>query len=644
MGRSEKQVKKNKRLTGRMQAWLRRVFCLFLVAILVVMVRVVIVGNNTDYRKKTLEQNTGTDETLVYKRGEILDRNGTVLARCERTYDMILDARLLINDEKYLEPTIKALCAVYGYGESEIRQIIEEHKDRAYYKLKVDLTPDEKLAFDEYPKTLPLVNGKQSEDAMYIAGVTFEEKYKRIYPYESLASHVLGFATAEGNGTYGIEQQYNSELVGTNGRVYDFYDSDMNVRQEVRQAQDGNTVVSTIDANLSRIVQKHVEGFLDEIGAKNVGVLVMNVNDGEVLDMQSNYGFDLNNPRSLSAQYTQEEISQMSDEEQLDALYKMWRNFCISDSYEPGSTFKPFTVAAALEEGVITKDETFLCDGGEKVSDYYISCHNEWGHGYINAAQSIMNSCNDALMEIARREGKSMFSAYQKHFLFGQLTKVDLPGEVPGIIMEEDQINETELATSSFGMSFNTTMIQLGSAFASMVNGGIYYEPHVVKEIRNSDGVVLKRYEPRVVCNTVSADTSEFLRDAFYLTVESGTAKAAKVSGYLVGGKTGTAQKLPRSEGRYLVSFIGCVPADKPQIMIYVVVDEAADEELQSKASIASTLASEILAEALPYLQIYPDGEIEYPSFQITEEDVQMTDEQRGGTEENTANIIRPAN
>ena len=258
------------------------------------------------------------------------------------------------------------------------------------------------------------------------------------------------------------------------------------------------------------------------------------------------------------------------------------------------------------------------------MANYFISCHNEWGHGLINAAQSIMHSCNDVLMEVAKREGREVFAKYQRNFLFGSLTGIDLPGEVPGILMEEEQLNDTELATSSFGMSFNTTMIQLGSAFASMVNGGIYYEPHVVKEIRNADGVVIEKIEPRVVRTTISEETSEFLRDAFYLTVQEGTATAAQVDGYLIGGKTGTAQKLPRSEGKYLVSFIGCVPADNPQVMIYVVVDEAHDEELQSKASIASSLAADILEESLPYLKIYPDTEIKYPSFVIDEEDVEM--------------------
>lgn len=633
MEQGEKKKKKRKRMTGKMQTTLWVVFCLFLVGILIVMIRVVIVGGNTSYAKASLSQKAGTDTVLQYKRGDILDRNGTVLAKSDKVYHLILDSRLLMNNEESIEPTIRALCTVYGYEEAELRALIEERKNSAYYRLKKYLSYEEKMSFSEYISALPKEeDGSENKDKGKILGVTFEEEYLRTYPFGTLASHVLGFAKADGDGTYGIEQQYNEELTGINGRVYDYYDADLTVQQETVPAQDGQTIVSTVDANLQRIVQKHTEAFLDEIGAKNVGVLMMEVNSGEVLAMQSNYSYDLNDPRSLSKWYTEEEIAGMDNEAYLDALYQVWRNFCISDSYEPGSTFKPFTVAAALEETIINTEETFLCNGGEQIANYYISCHNKWGHGLINAAQSIMHSCNDALMEIAKREGREVFADYQRKFLFGKLTGIDLPGEVPGILMEEAQLNDTELATSSFGMSFNTTMIQLGSAFASMVNGGILYEPHTVKEIRNADGVVIEKIEPRMVRTTISEETSEFLRDAFYLTVQEGTATAAQVEGYLIGGKTGTAQKLPRSEGKYLVSFIGCAPADNPQVMIYVVVDEAADEELQSRASIASALAADILEESLPYLKIYPDTEIKYPSFVIDEEDVKMQEGEIGDT------------
>ncbi len=633
MEQGEKKRKKRKRMTGKMQTTLWVVFCLFLVGILFVMIRVVVVGGNTSYAKASLSQKTGTDTVLQYKRGDILDRNGTVLAKSDKVYHLILDSRLLVNNEECIDPTIRALCNVYDYSEAELRALIEERKNSAYYRLRKYMSYEEMMLFEDYKSNLPKeADESENKDKGKIIGITFEEEYLRTYPFGTLASHVLGFAKADGDGTYGIEQQYNEALSGTNGRVYDYYDADLTVQQETVPAQDGKIIVSTVDANLQRIVQKHTEAFLDEIGAKNVGVLMMEVNTGEVLAMQSNYSYDLNDPRSLSKWYTEEEIEAMDNDAYLEALYQVWRNFCISDSYEPGSTFKPFTIAAALEETIIDTDETFLCNGGEQVANYFISCHNEWGHGLINAAQSIMHSCNDVLMEVAKIAGRTIFADYQRQFLFGELTGIDLPGEVPGILMEEEQLNDTELATSSFGMSFNTTMIQLGAAFSSMVNGGVYYEPHVVKEIRNSDGVVIERIEPRTVRNTISEETSEFMRDAFYLTVQEGTATAAKVEGYLIGGKTGTAQKLPRSEGKYLVSFIGCAPADDPKVMIYVVVDEAADEELQSRASIASGLAADILEESLPYLKIYPDTEIQYPNYVIDKGDVEMQTGEIGDT------------
>ncbi len=635
MEQGVKKKKERKILTGKMQTTLLIVFCLFLVGILVVMVRVVIVGSNTSYAKASLSQKTGGDTVLQYKRGDILDRNGVVLAKSDKLYHLILNPLYLSKNQSWIDPTARALQAVYGFEEGEIKKLIQEKAElgRQYYILRKYMTYDEKMLFQTYMDELPKEeDGSENKDKGKINGVTFEEVYLRNYPLNSVASHVLGFMNKEGDVFYGIEQQYNDKLSGIDGRVYDYYDSDLVVQQETIPAQDGMTIVSTIDSNLQRIVQRHAEAFLDEIGAKNVGVLMMEVDSGEVLAMQSNYSYDLNDPHNLSRWYTEEEIDAMDDNTFVNVLYGVWRNFCISDSYEPGSTFKPFTVASALEEKIINTEETFLCDGGEQVADYYISCHNKWGHGLINAAQSIMHSCNDALMEIAELEGREAFADYQRRFLFGRMTGIDLPGEVPGILMEESQLNATELATASFGMSFNTTMIQLGAAFSSMVNGGIYYEPHVVKEIRNSDGVVLEKIEPRVVHSTVSKETSEFLRDAFYLTVQEGTATAAQVEGYLIGGKTGTAQKLPRSEGKYLVSFIGCAPADNPKVMIYVVVDEAADEELQSRASIASKLAADILEEALPYLKVYPDTEIKYPNFVIDEEDVEMQTGEIGDT------------
>ena len=610
---------KPKKFTGKMQASLLLVFCVIVIVLIGLVVRLFIIKEKTDYAQKALAQQTYISSDIPYKRGSILDRNGTVLARSEKVYNLILDPRVLLSKETNVDPTIRALTELYGLNEGDLRRILQEKPDSAYVVLLKQLSYEQKTAFYTYCE-----KPTKEEDKGKIKGVWFEEEYLRTYPFGTLASHVIGFTVAGNEGNYGIEQRYNEELNGTNGRIYGYYDAELNIQQTEKPAVDGNTIISTIDANLQRIVQEKVEAFLDEIGAKNVGVLMMDVNTGGVLAMQSNYSYDLNNPQSLTNWYTEEEIKAMSNDERLTNLYSVWRNFCLSDTYEPGSTFKPFTVAAALEEQFISMDDDFYCDGVEMVGGWPIRCNNRSGHGHINLAQSIMFSCNDALMEMARRMDRSYFYTYQKHFLFGEKSGIDLPGEAVGLLIPESNLNASELATSSFGQSFTTTMIQLGSAFCSLVNGGYYYEPHVVKEIQNAEGATIQKIEPKVIVQSVSAETSELLKDALYLTVSDGTAKAAQVAGYLVGGKTGTAQKYPRSEGKYLVSFIGCVPADDPQVMIYVAIDEAADPTLQDKASISSALASSVLAEALPYLKIYPDGEIDYTLFAVKEEDIPM--------------------
>ena len=401
-----------------------------------------------------------------------------------------------------------------------------------------------------------------------------------------------------------------------------------NIQKTVKEAVDGNQIVSTIDINVQRAVQRHVEDFLDAVGAENVGVVMLDANSGEILAMQSNYSYNLNAPRDLSTVYSEEELAAMTDEQTVNALYSVWRNFCISDAYEPGSTFKPITVAAALEEMITNVDAEFVCDGREHFAgDITIRCSNSRGHGKISLVQSLMYSCNDALMQIAAAEGRDIFYDYQKHFLLGSKTGIDLPGETAGELISVDRLNQTELATSSFGQSFTVNMVQMASAFASLINGGTYYEPHVVMAIKNAEGATIEKIEPVVVTKTVSAETSAFIKEAMYLTVLEGTATKAQVSGYMLGGKTGTAQKYPREAGKNLVSFLGFVETEDRTIVIYVVVDEAHDEEMMSKSATASTLAAAILEEALPYLKMYPEGEIKYRVEMVQEDDLSVNEE-----------------
>ena len=371
-----------------------------------------------------------------------------------------------------------------------------------------------------------------------------------------------------------------------------------------------------------------MEEFLDTVGAENVGVVMMDANTGEVLAMQSNYSYNLNSPRALDDFYSADELANMTETDKMNARYNIWRNFCISDAYEPGSTFKPITVAAALEEMITDIDAEFICDGKESFGESItIKCSNSRGHGKISLVQSLMYSCNDALMQIAAAEGKDLFYAYQKHFLLGTKTGIDLPGETAGALISVNNLNQTELATSSFGQSFTVNMMQMAAAFASLVNGGTYYEPHVVTAIKNSAGATIEKINPVEVTKTVSAETSAFIKEAMYLTVQEGTATKAQVNGYMLGGKTGTAQKYPRDAGKNLVSFLGFVETEDRTVIIYVVVDEAHDEEKMSKSATASTLAAEILEEALPYLKMYPEGEINYRVEMVRQDDLTTNEE-----------------
>ena len=452
-----------------------------------------------------------------------------------------------------------------------------------------------------------------------INGVWFEKEYQREYPYGSLASAVVGFTTSGNLGMNGVENSYNSVLNGTNGREYGYLNSDSNFEKTVIDAQNGNDVTLTIDANIQKIVEDKIAAFEEEYrdaaregaGSKHVGVIVMNPQNAEVLAMANYPNYDSSNPRDLSAYYTQEEIDAMDDDAELDALNQLWSNFCITYTYEPGSTVKPFTVACGLDTGTLDPNRTFICDGYETISGHDIHCVNTNGHGLETVEDALKNSCNDALMQMSYDIGPENFSKYQQIFGFGTKTNIDLPGEArtDSLIYTEDQLSTINLATNSFGQNFNVTMIQVASAFCSIINGGNYYQPHVVKKITDEKGNVIQEDNGTLLKKTVSSSTSELLKQYLYATVSDGTGKYAKVPGYSMGGKTGTAQKLPRGQGNYLVSFIGFAPVDNPQLLVYVVVDEPnAEEEFHS--TFAQEIAKGIFEETLPYLNIYPDEDI----------------------------------
>ncbi|MBR6294655.1 MAG: hypothetical protein IKR54_08700 [Lachnospiraceae bacterium] len=557
--------------------------------------------NGETYSKAVLSQRAYQSRSLASKRGAILDRNGIILARSEKRYNVIIDPRQILDKDYYIEPSIEAMVRYLGYDEQEIRTLIYDNPDSSYIVYEKDADYSRISEYKRY----------QSSKSK-VTGVWFEEEYARIYPYSSLASHVIGFVNADGSGSYGLEQYYNNELSGIPGLSYTYFDNDLKQQKTVEDAVDGYELVTTIDYNVERIVEEKIKDFLDTTGAKNIGVIVMDPNDASVLAMASNREYDLNNPRDLEACYPSSEIMFMTEDEKLEKRYEMWKNYCISDTYEPGSTFKTITVASALDENAISTEDTFYCAGYSEVGGWRIGCNNKYGHGKLSLTQSLMKSCNCALMEIAAKLGKDSFYKYQTKFGFGAKTGIDLPGESSGILIPLRNLNETELATSSFGTTFNVTMIQIAAAYASIINGGTYYQPHVVREIRRSDKTVVSNYNDMGVRQSISEGTASFIRNSLYMTVESGTATPAKVEGYLIGGKTGTAQKRPREEKRFVVSFAGFAPVTDPQVLIYIVIDEVADPELSSSSSPATKLCASIMKEILPYLGIYPDGEIDY--------------------------------
>ncbi len=358
----------------------------------------------------------------------------------------------------------------------------------------------------------------------------------------------------------------------------------------------------------------------------------MDPNNGDVLAMANYPDYDLNSPRDLSAYYTEEEQEAMTDDEKLDILNELWQNYCLPTNYEPGSTAKPFTIAAGLETGTLTGNETYYCDGNETISGYTINCVNRNGHGLQTLEETLMNSCNDALMQMSYVIGAENFTNYQQIFGFGQKTNIDLPGEArtSSLIYTLDNMTTLDLATNAFGQNFNTTMIQLASAYCSLVNGGNLYQPRVVQKITDENGNTIEEISPTLLRQTVSESTSDTLKSFMYSVVSSGTGATAKVDGYSMGGKTGTAQKITENGTRdtenYLVSFIGFAPVEDPQLVIYCIVDEPNAQE-QYHSTFAQNIVREILEEVLPYMNIYRDEETTglHSGWDITGEDTGQT-------------------
>lgn len=601
-------VKKRKYLQRKfskiMQKKLVMLFIAVILAFTVLVGRITYINANhgDSYTKVVLDQQQYDSRTIPFKRGDILDTNGTKIATSERVYNVILDAKaLLANEDEAIASTKQVLKECFDVEEDAVQSILEENPSGRYNIILKQVSYDNAQAFEK----------KEEDKNTTVAGVWLEEDYVRRYSYNSLASDVVGFVVDGNVGSIGVEAAYNTTLNGTDGREYGYYDEGATVERTIKEPVNGNSVVLSLDVTLQSIVEKQIEAYNEQykdgenLGAKNVAVLIMDPNSGAVLAEASYPNFDLNNPRDLSAYYSDSAIADMSDEEYLDALNNLWKNFCVSDTFEPGSTMKPFTIAAALETGAITGDETFYCGGSLRVGDRDVSCANHNVHGTLTVPQVIEKSCNVGTMQIVEALGKENFTKYQSIFGFGEYTGIDLPGEgdTSGLLYSLEDMTTIDLATNGFGQNFNTTMMQLGAGFCSLINGGNYYEPYVVRQVQDENGNLVSNHDAAVVKKTISESTSTKIKSYMYNTVEEGTAQKAQVEGYAIGGKTGTAEKLPRGDKKYLNSFIGYAPQENPELMIYVIIDEPNIGD-QSNSGLACELASAIMNEALPYLGV----------------------------------------
>ena len=617
----KKRRKPTRKINLVMRKKLVMLFCAVLLALVALTARITYINatSGSKYKKQVLSQAQQRYENRVLpaRRGDIYDRNGNLLATSNKVYNVILDCKAVNEQEEYTEPTVRALVDVLGLDEKEIRSRLsaEDTKNSQYQILKKQLSMDEKKAFEEateIPEDVEESGLTKAEikERSNVKGVWFEEDYLRIYPFNESACDTIGFTLSRDVADIGLESYYNSTLMGADGRQYGYFNNNADVEQTIIEPVNGRSIETSLDIGAQQIVEKYVNAFNEKMGAKHVGVIVEDPSTGEIIAMDGGDRYDLNNPRDLSGVYSEEEIKAMNDEQTVEALNGMWSNYCVTDAFEPGSVVKPIVMAGALEKGKISETDTFLCDGLEIFGangETPIKCAvYPDAHGTETLGEVIANSCNDGMMQIGAKMGSEQFIKAQSLFNFGARTGIDLPNEGSGIIHTKDTMGETELACSAFGQGYTCTMIQEINALCSVINGGYYYQPHLVTKIKDANGGIVKTFSPTLLKQTISSNISADIRSYMELSVQQGTSHYSKVQGYSSGGKTGTAEKFPRGNGKYLVSFIGFAPVEEPEVVIYVVVDEPNTED-QATSRYPQYIAQGILSELLPYLNIAPD-------------------------------------
>ena len=620
----KKKVASNRKFITTNRMKLVIVFSVLVALMLALIIRLNYINltSGETYAKRVLAQQQYTGQTIPFRRGDIVDRNGTVLATSEKVYNLVVDA-YVINHSKVkqegdcVEPTLEALDKYFGssgVNVDEVRQFIKDNPNSRYNVVIKHLPYDTVKAYQE--KMAETDEKCNLTEGLYVSlsGVWFEEEYIRKYPYGTLACDLIGFTNSGNVGAYGLEAYYNDTLNGTDGRDYGYMTENSVVEKNTISPINGYTVVSTIDINIQQIIEKHLHEFNEAYGSKNSAVIVQDVETGEILGMAGYPYFNLNSPNDIEQYISDERWDEMSDEDKIKARQAIWRNFCVSDAFEAGSTVKTLTMAMGLEENLINEDTTFTCNGYVSFEDgnntIEIACTHV--HGTLDLKSALAQSCNAAFMTIGDTVGPKTFRKYQRMFGLGQKTNVDLPGETSGLLYT-DSMSEIDLVTNAFGQNYTVNMLQVTSAFASLVNGGSYYRPHVVKEIQSESGSVIQSISKELVRTTVSEQTTQTMLSALEQTVTSGTGTKAAVDGYRIGGKTGTAEKFDEEGNRAnsinLVSFLSAAPIDNPKVVVYVLIDEPDVTDQANGAKLAANMTGRIYKELLPYMQIFPEGQ-----------------------------------
>ena len=533
----------------------------------------------SDHYSKMADELHKRERTIKAARGEIVDRNGTVIA-ANRT---VCTVSVIHNQVTEPEKVIRELVRILELPEPEVRKKVEKWSSREIIRTNV-----EKSVGDQ------IMN-------LGLSGVKVDEDYKRYYPYGSLASKVLGFTGADNQGIIGLEVMYERYLKGRDGLILTISDAKgtelQNAAEERVEPVPGNTLTVSLDVNIQKYAEQAAYQVMEKKGAKAVSVIVMDPRNGEIYAMVNVPEFDLNDPFTLNV-----ESGGLTGTELQDARNKMWRNRCINDTYEPGSTFKIITAAAGLEAGVVHLDDRFSCPGFRIVEDRKIRCHKVGGHGGETFLQGAMNSCNPVFIDVGARLGVDSFYHYFEQFGLLGKTGIDLPGEAATIMHKKENMGLVELATVSFGQSFQITPIQLITTASSIINGGRRITPHFAMNVESTDGTYYQKFSYPERMGVVSEATSETMRYILEQVVAEGSGKRAKLPGYRVGGKTATSEKLPRSLKKYISSFLGFAPADDPQVIALITIDEPVG--IYYGGTIAAPVVADIFSNILPYLDI----------------------------------------